>query len=189
MRKVILCCLVVLMTACASSKPTKFYSLTPVKDSNAEINNNRKLNIGIDYISVPGYLERPQIVTIKNENELNLSEFDRWAEPIANSMQRIVATNMSASMKNTMIRPASSNRRLFDYIVSIEINQFDGKFGDKVTLDAWWTITNKDGKVLANEHSSFEILLGDDYDNLVEKQSVLINKLSIEIAKKINKLR
>lgn len=188
-KNIFICCLIVLVSACASTKPTSFYSITAVSNENVKINDAKKLNIGIDFVSVPGYLERPQIVTIKNDNELNLSEFNRWAEPLSNSMQRVVSANMSSVLKKSFVRPASSNRRSFDYIVLIELNKLDGKFGESAELDTWWTISDKTGTVVANEHSSYKVGLGDNYDDLVQKQSELINKLSIDIARKISKLK
>lgn len=190
-RKIVFCFLVLLLvSSCATSKPTNFYSITSLDNDSAIIKDGRKLIIGIDFVSVPGYLGRPQIVTIKNDSdtELNLSEFDRWAEPIANTLQRVIASNMSKYMDSAIVRPSGVNRRAFDYVVSIEINRFDGKFGDKAVLDVWWTISGKNNKVLANEHSFYEKPAGENYDELVMSQSELISKFSTDIAKRISKL-
>ncbi|MDR1694614.1 MAG: PqiC family protein [Lactobacillaceae bacterium] len=188
MRKVLICFLLVLVTACVSSKPNRFYSLASNEPAGADVV-TKKLLVGIDTVSVPGYLERPQIVTIKNNSELNLAEFDRWAEPISNALQRIIASNMSSVMKNAMVKPASVNRRSFNYIVSVEFNKLDGRFNDKVLLEAWWTVVDNNGRIVVNETSRYEAPLGDNYDELVEKQSELVSKLSVDIAKRIGRLK
>jgi uncharacterized lipoprotein YmbA len=71
--------------------------------------------------------------------------------------------------------------------VAIEVNKFDGKFGDKARLDAWWTITVKDNKgAIIREHTSLETPVGNDYNDLVKKLDELLDKLSIKIAGRIN---
>ena len=44
--------------------------------------------VGVGPISLPRHLDRPQIVTMAGPNELRLSEFHRWAEPLQNSITR-----------------------------------------------------------------------------------------------------
>lgn len=189
MKKIVICCLFLLLTACVSNKPSNFYTLTAIQDETVKIKDSRKLSIGIDYVSVPGYVTRPQIVTIHGENELNLSEFNRWAEPVSNSIQRVIASDMSQLLKNSIVRPAKANISSFNYIVYVEVNKFDGKFNENVVLDAWWTVVDKDGTVVANEYSKFEKPLGSTYEDLVQKQSELINMLAVQIAQKISKLK
>lgn len=189
MKKVLWCLVVLMVGACAGTAPTSFYNLSSYDNGVVKVKNVRKVSVGIDFVVVPGYLERPQIVTIKGDNELDLSEFDRWAEPLSNSMQRVIATNIASVMTSATVRPATSNRRSFDYIVLVEINKFDGKFGEKAVLEAWWTVNGKGNVVAASEQSKYELPLGEGYDELVAKQSELVNMLSQDIAKKIAKLK
>lgn len=176
------------LAACGTSKPTTFYQLSSTPDKSAKITDTRNIFVGVDTVSVAGYLERPQIVTLKNDTELDMSEYNRWAEPLSHSIQRVVAENISKHLKNGMAKPLSIKQQTYDYIVMIELNKFDGKFGDKAKLDAWWTISGKDSKApLIREHTSLEAPLGNDYQGLVEKQNQLLDQLSTEIVKKLKK--
>ena len=51
--------------------------------------------IGVGPITVPKYLDRPQIVTRSGRNQLALGEFDRWAEPLQDNVLRVLAENLA----------------------------------------------------------------------------------------------
>lgn len=147
-------------------------------------------------ISIPNYLDRPQVVTIKNnKTELNISELNRWAEPLANSLQRTIVNNLSFYMKNSTIRPVNMNHKAFDFIVTVNINKFDGTFGNSVFLDVYWSVKNKNNKMVTNKHSYFQLPLSnaynplsDNYNELVKRESELVDELSIQIAKTLEQL-
>ncbi len=188
MKKFLVSCFVVLvLTSCGNSKPTKFYHLTARPTASQKII-NKKIIVGIDTVNVAGYIDRPQIVTLKDNAELNMSEFNRWPESLSFSVQRIIADNISSHMKNGMAKPLSLGRRNYDYIVFIELGRLDGKFDDKVYLEAWWSIVNKDNKLVAREFTSLSAPVGTNYTDLVQNQSELISQLSEIISRKLNRL-
>ena len=174
------------LLSCGTSPETRFYTLS-AEPANIKSIDSRKILIGVDSVTVAGYVERPQIVTTKEDTEISMSEYNRWAEPLAYSMQRAVAQNLSKYFKNGMAKPLSSDRGSYDYIVRIELNKFDGRFGGTAQLDAWWTVLNKDNKVVAREHSALSAPLGHDYNDLVSRQNDLLAALSGQIARKISK--
>ena len=53
------------------------------------------ISLGIGPVSLPGYLDRQEIVTRIAQNQVNLSENDRWAEPLEESFTRVVSQNIS----------------------------------------------------------------------------------------------
>ncbi len=180
-----------LLSSCFSgrTKPSNFYKIASIENEDIKIRSRNYSVIGIELVSVPGYLDRPEIVTIRGNNtELDISDFNRWAEPLSSSIQRTIANNLSMYLKNSTIRPMNLYRKTFDYTVAIYIIRFEGKFNDKVYLDSWYSIYNRNGINIANERVKFDTELGDSYDDLVEQQSLLISKLSEEIAKKLARL-
>ena len=179
---------VLFILSCAATPPTKFYTLAGTADSVKPID-SRKILIGIDVVFVAGYIERPQIITYRDNTQVEMSEFNRWAEALTYSVQRVVAENVSNYFKNGMAKPATTGRSGYTYIVQIELNKLDGRFGDMAQLDAWWTITGQDRQMLAREHTYLKTPVGDSYNDLVEKQSWLIGELSSKIAHRISKLK
>ena len=69
----------VVVSSCGSTKPARFYLLTPVSQQDAEqsgLSGKPEITIGIGTMNVPEYLERPQIMTHITENEVQFSEYD-----------------------------------------------------------------------------------------------------------------
>jgi len=192
MKKVIyLIVILFLLSSCfgGRSKPSSFYNIVSIENDEIEIKSKRKSVIGIDVVSIPGYLDRPELVTIKdNDTELIISEYNRWAEPLSSSIQRAIANNLSMYMQNVTVRPMNIYRKTFDYTVAIYIIKFEGKFDDRVYLDSWYSVYNRYGTNIINERVKFDMELGNSYEDLVRKQSILVSKLSEQIAKRISKL-
>lgn len=190
MRKIVLAALILLLPACVgTTRPSRFYSLKSVDEVSSAYRLNAVKSVGIEEVKVPGYLDKPQIVTYKdNSVELNVSELNRWSEPLSVMLQRTVANDMSVYLPKTLVKPKNYGRENFNYTVFIEVNKFDGSFGGDVILDAWWYIFNKENGVLAKERTRLSSPAGDTYDSLVVAQSSLIDGLSRQIAEKVAKL-
>jgi uncharacterized lipoprotein YmbA len=73
-----------LLMGCASSQPTRFFVLNAIESARQEpaqpCRNDASITIGINPVSVPRYLDRPQIMTKVSANEFKLSELNVWAE-------------------------------------------------------------------------------------------------------------
>ena len=186
-----LCVLLMAATGCARSGPTKFYVLSPLPSSKAETKSptgQRSIAIGIELIEMPKYLDRPQIVTRRNPNELELSEFNRWAEPLDNNFSRVLGQNLSALLGADPINPVSifpfRGLAPIDYRVEVGVIRLDGTLGDTASLVARWAIFGADGKeALSMRESTFnESTGGPGYEALVSAESRAVATLSREIA-------
>src|SRR4029077_20912698 len=66
---------------CFGSKPTRFYMLSTVAPaagtSVASSGDSRVIAVGP--VSIPDYVDRPQIVLRENANQVQISSFDNWA--------------------------------------------------------------------------------------------------------------
>lgn len=177
-----------LLTSCFAgrSKPSNFYSMVSIDNNNLNIKLKHNIITVVEVVSIPGYLERPEIVTIKeNDTELNISEFNRWAEPLSPLIKRVITDNMSKYMQNNVVRPLNVFRKKYDYSVLVYINRFDGKFNDKVYLDAWYSIVDKNGKDIVNERVNLNTNVSDNYNDLIQQMSILLAKLAESISKKL----
>jgi uncharacterized lipoprotein YmbA len=69
----------------------------------------------------------------------------------------------------------------------VKVIRFDGSPGDKVVLEAWWTLLSGDGKILLqSKRSNFsEPAGGQDYKSLVWAQGRNLASLSRDIAEAI----
>ncbi|MCB1821939.1 MAG: membrane integrity-associated transporter subunit PqiC, partial [Candidatus Competibacteraceae bacterium] len=70
-----------MLAGCGSTPPTAFYTLSPLSASlpTAQTSASRSdVTIGVGPVTVPEFLDRPQIVTRTTANRLDVDEFHRW---------------------------------------------------------------------------------------------------------------
>ena len=90
-RLIVMLAAVVGMAGCnlTASQPTHFYVLTPLTraDRLQPITGDKlELALGVGPVTLPSYLDRPQIVTRLESNRLDMAEFEQWAEPLQESV-------------------------------------------------------------------------------------------------------
>jgi uncharacterized lipoprotein YmbA len=56
----------------------------------------RAAGVGVGPVIMPGYLDRTQIVTRPGTDHVEISMFNRWAEPLEDGISRILAEEISA---------------------------------------------------------------------------------------------
>ncbi|HSD29248.1 MAG TPA: PqiC family protein [Vicinamibacteria bacterium] len=59
--------------------------------------------VGVLPVRVPGYLDRPQLVTWVAPGELRIDEFLRWAEPLDAGISRTLAENLDALLPGRQV--------------------------------------------------------------------------------------
>lgn len=176
---------------CMSSPSSRFYVLGSLSTKGPEVSPPAEagcLSIGIGPIKMPAYLDQRQIVTRSSASELQLAEFDRWAEPLKENFTRVLSQNLSTQLctKTVVVFPWRGTIPT-DYNIQIDVDRFDGALGGNVSLEAWWMVFSGNSKrLLWSKKSSFtEPVGGKDYESLVSAQSRSLASLSREIAEAI----
>lgn len=176
-------------TGCANFRPSTFYTLSSLNepaDLAPSETGGKPLVIAIRPIGgLPQYLDRPQIVTRVSPNRLDLAEFNRWAEPLARSFSRVLVDNLSillATEQITLYGRESSTPP--DFQILLNVTRFDGTLGGSASLVARWSITGKDGSVVAaTTKSTINVPTGAaGYEALAAALSQTIAGLCREIA-------
>jgi uncharacterized lipoprotein YmbA len=187
--------LMVTLAACSGTAPSRFYTLNALPVTLPESNlktDADSLTIGVGPIEVAAYLDRPQIVTRMGANELKLAEFHRWAEPLKDSLTRVLVENLSNLLKEEPVTVFTWRGAMtdVDYQIVVEVVRFDGKIGDSVFLIAQWYIIDVEGRkrMLDRNFQFEEKITGEGYDALVAAQSLALENLSNRIASAIKSL-
>jgi uncharacterized lipoprotein YmbA len=78
-------------------------------------------------ITLPKYLDRPQIVTRSGRNPLTLAEFDRWAKPLQDNVSRVLAENLARHIPtdHILLHPWPRSAPV-DYQVAVEHLRWGG---------------------------------------------------------------
>ncbi len=176
------------------SQPTRFYLLQPISTIPAEKTAALKLDgmrIGVGPITLPEYVDRPQIVTLVGPHELALADFDQWSEPLKESVPRTLGENISAllSTQHVYLFPWLGSMPL-DYQIEVDVTRFDAARGGAAVLNARWTILAGNSKeILMRKHSAFtQEADGIGYDALVAAENRLLEQLSREIASAVTSI-
>lgn len=186
MKKYLFFSLLMLISACAFTQNSRFYQLQAAQESKAV--SSKKMSVGIEEVVVPRYLDRPQIVlTEKDSNELKVSEFDRWAEPLSSSITRVLADDIALYLPQSFVKPQFFTSEYFTYSVKVEINRFDAVMDEKVIFDAWWSIY-KGQRLIARGRTKENALIFKGFDGIVTEQNILLDKMAKQIALKLSKL-
>jgi len=182
-----LCALVALGAGCASTPPSRFYTLsgtaTPVATPS-------ELSVVVGPVSVPAVVDRPQIVVRMGANQVRLDEFHRWASPLQGNIARVVAENLVAMLGTPRVTlPSQSVNAEAEYRAAIEVQRFESALGETAMLDAVWTISRtKDGKSQTGRTTVREAVSETGYDALATAHSRALARLSRDIADAVRSL-
>jgi len=182
------------MVGCASTAPTRFYSLNPMDATDTApvaASADQDFVIGVGPVKIPDYLNRSNIVTRTSQNQLKFSEFDKWAGFLENDISRVIAENLSvlAYTEHVYVFPWRSYIPV-KYQVVVNVTRFEGVLGGEVSLAASWSIIGGEGKgiILMDKAGFSEKTDGKDYDELIAAKSRLVVKLSRAIVASIHEI-
>ena len=118
-----------LLGACSHSPPARFYTLSDMAPATAPPSGVGLVRIAS--VSIPGELDRPELVRRVGPNQLSIAGLDRWAAPLDQTIQRALADDISLRVPAPAPGP--------QYSVSVDIREFYGDANCSVTLRAAWT--------------------------------------------------
>ena len=181
-----------MLTGCApQSGPAQFFRLQPsaLQPTQFEPTDASSRVIGLGPVKIPGYLDRPQIVTGGPGDQLLLDEYMRWAEPLRDNITQVLSENLSTQLRQDHILPFPWNRALNPaYQVDIDIARFHVNEARDCELWANWSIIHR-GKAVALRKSRIVLpAAGDGYPSMVATQNQALAEFSGEIARALNDL-
>ena len=90
---------------------------------------------------MPGYLDRQEIVIRVAQNQINLAENDRWAEPLEDNFSRVLSQNVAAILRAERINayPWPIDKKPL-YQVEVEVLRFEVNTAQEAQLSARWAV-------------------------------------------------
>ena len=176
------------VVGCGTSPQPTFYRLT--ETASTELSGlERGLAIGVGPVNVAPYLDRPQVVIRGVGHRLELSEFNRWVEPLTDSISRVIVINLSNRLESTRVYmvPRRNKTIPLEFRIEIDIARFDGELGADALLVARWTLYGRDNEPVVTKVSIIsEPSGGEGFDPLIAAQNRCLQKLSGEIGDAID---
>jgi uncharacterized lipoprotein YmbA len=179
--------LLVLSGCFGSTPPTHFYlvpSMTGGDTAPPASAGQRDLTLGVGPVTVPPYLDRPQIVTRTSRAKLALADFDQWAGPLADTIARVLSEDLSLLIPTERVVLYPWSRTIDpDYQITVEVLQFDRGPGNQVVLAARWSLQDRDGKELVLRTSRLsQAASGADHEATVTAMGRTLEVLAQDIA-------
>jgi hypothetical protein len=175
----------VLSGCLGTSRPIEFYTLTPLPRAAGTADGGTATIVAVMPVAVPASIDRPQIVTRTAENQLSLSEYNRWAGSLKEDIGRTLVQNLNDLLRS---RPVSVLPETLAadprYLISVTVNRLDGRLGEAVWLNAAWTLRDQSIRRTLTIRSFVleEKVSGPGYADLVAATSRAVEALSREIA-------
>jgi len=152
----ILAAAVMSLAGCGTDKPTRLYVLSATSAQPATMS-PQGIGIGVGPVTLPKYLDRPQIVMGVSANELSQANLDQWGGDLNDNITRVLATNLSNLLGTERVSLYPwQNRAPIDYQVTMDVTKFEQAADGSTVLSAFWSITNaSDGSVLQMHQSTY----------------------------------
>ena len=141
--------LCLLFTACSTSPPVRYFSLSPI-DSDFQQDPEDAVMLGFGPLRMPDYLDRSQIVTRGANSEIQVDEFSRWSEPLATSLVRIVSTDVDNLLPGLVVVVFPYEpfvRSQVKYRLVGDVNRFEADHRGRIVLEVQWGVADADGEI------------------------------------------
>lgn len=168
----------------STPQPINYYlleTISKVPETHPEV----RLDIHLELINFPEYLDQLQIVTKNSDNGILFSDSERWAEPIRENLIRVIRENIAMIIPNSTISVGPWERSTENAIkVELLFNQFSGKLGKYAHTDIRWRMSHGGGQTSQGRFTDLQTI-GDNFQDFVVGLNTGINNFSTELALKI----
>jgi uncharacterized lipoprotein YmbA len=110
----------------------RFYTLSAVGGDGGSANANAPSAIRVARVTLPGEIDRSELVQRIDANRLRLAEDDRWAAPLGEMIRRTLSDDLRARVPAASGEPDS---------LSVDIEEFIGDANCSVSLRAGWALS------------------------------------------------
>jgi hypothetical protein len=177
-------------TGCLGAPQPKFYTLSAASgaDPGAPVASRPDLGLIVGPLEFPRYLDRPELVSRDGSHQLVIADAHRWGGSMTSDVLRSVADDLARLLGTARVVAYPSEARFAaNYRVLLDVHEFEGVLGAKVTLRVRWTIAAvKDGRAVVVEESVFEQPTASaSYEDLVAAESAALRAMTREIAERI----
>ena len=187
----LLCLLLSLgLGACASSPPLRYYALDDGQPM--AVGQPNGVSVAVVHVNLPELVDRPQLVARSNGHRVQMSETDRWAEPLRRQVPRLLARDLGVALDSGRVVALGVDVREFDidFKVTVDVQHLEVVLGQRVELDAVWRVERRNGPTVFGRSQVVKGLtdkaIADDYAAAVEAERQVFGSLAKDIAAKIS---
>ena len=165
------------LSACGGSAQ-KYYQLS--SDGAAPTGTNG-LSVGVGPVSLPGYVDRAELVFQSGPNEFQVPADAHWTGGLKENISRVLAANLGRRLHsgNVLSFPWNPGAKL-RYQIAVDVSQFHAISGQGAVLEVSWRVLSSDGTTtIRRGNGAFhEQIVGDGYGAVVTAENNLLGQLA-----------
>lgn len=192
MKKIVAVLMLCLVAGCLGgySPASRFYNLQALKAGEVTAISDKTLDVGVDDVVLPDYLDRPQIMVFENDSpQMRTAESDRWGDSLAAMIQRTVVDDLAAYLPQSKIKAKVELAEKFGLLVEVQVVKMDFVWNKEAVFEAWWSVNDTKGKAVARQRFYATQKVGENFDEFVKAESDMIKSMSLDIAKALIKAK
>lgn len=98
--------------------------------------------------SLPGYLDRQQLVSRSSDGRVLMNSYQLWAEPLDAGISRVTAINLGRLSNSLNIQPVEAFVTLdYDRLLEIRVSRFEPDASGNLVLECTWKLQPVSGRV------------------------------------------
>lgn len=177
MRKSPILAAALLLSACAGSPESRYFTLSPTPPKQAPAQERPQVHLAL--VRLPELYDRPQVVTRTSPQSVEIDEYDRWAEPLERMTARILAQDIALRRPHGAgpVTAAIDQPKL-----QIAVDEFAAdRNAGRAVLSGNWKIVEADGTLRGGAFSFSQPVSGGDSAAIAGAMSALLGQLADEI--------
>ena len=174
------------LTSCGALDPVEDRSVNHILEAAAPartITGNAPV-IAIARPSVPGYLDRQQLVTRSRTGNPVMNSNQLWAESLDDGITRVTAENLGRIHNSMNIQPVQSFITIdYSHLLEIRIVRFDADAATRtVILECTWKLQPVSGRVASVRSFRTEVPIDDEKFTALSPQNARVTAMNQALA-------
>ena len=134
-----------LLAACASSRPDHFYTLNPLPQGALGARSAPAAQAALR-LSVPVSADRPQMVLNTSADGIDVMEHERWAAPLSDLMAQTLARDLELRRADMLVAGPGAYRAKDPVVkITVDVVQITVHRGGRASVAAHWRIIDSGG--------------------------------------------
>ncbi|MDR3518089.1 MAG: PqiC family protein [Azospirillaceae bacterium] len=172
------------LAACTSSAPVHYFTLLAPAAASATAGPPAPFLIDVLPVGIPAQLDQPQLVVRQGDSGVTVLDGERWAGPLDDEFRSALSTALTGRLRTQDIADLAAPAGKPVLRIKLEVRRFDAWPGQRVQLDADWSLGFADdaGNARLACHGQFDEPASGGYPELVEAEQRAVAKMAARIA-------